>query len=405
MDQQKKTNFRQIPPQPHYTYPAVTSEDEISLVDLWLVLVKRKNLFLTVVLVVFVLGCGFSLKAWRLPNYAYSTVVEPAKYPQKTEDSFSYIFVEPLEQVIAKLKQIIIPSIVSKSGGLLGVSVTHSQGTNMIVLKSRGAMDDSNIHRQLHRSIFDALRESQKDLLEPIVRESKVDLEQKKIELEQLENPKLYKLELDKQSSHILQAQNTLTTLKDDYRALLESKKLISGREKFLGKQINELQKLSNDAASNRLQVLQRPNDETHAMTLMLIDNEIQRIRYRLADYEKELFFGLKNEKSELENKLVKNVRSQEMQSKQVELLQQELDKLKIIREKEIKLKQGAIKVSEEFHKKIRITPAFKIAQRSLKPVGLKPLLILALSLVLGGMLGACAVFVGAFIAKVREVS
>jgi len=165
-------------------------------------------------------------------------------------------------------------------------------------------------------------------------------------------------------------------------------------------------------------------------MAMLMLDNETQQNRLRLANLEERLFIDQKNERETLENKLEDNRREQEVQRKVLEKTQGELVKLSVenkrdqeakspeiavLKEKIAKLEadnRRAVEAQKETVrdlgtkiKNLRETRALLPPVASVESIGPGKFFIVVLSIVLGGLLGIFAAFLAEFINKAREAA
>jgi len=195
-----------------------------------------------------------------------------------------------------------------------------------------------------------------------------------------------------------------------------------------LKKQIRDLEKQNNEAMQQRSKAAGNVTNAPAAMTLMMIDNEIQKNKTRLASLEERLFIDQMNAREALEKTLEDNRRTQDVQAKVIESARDELAKLSLdnkraqqrlipqiteITERIKKAKadhtrsvdiQGQkIKEIETRLQNMKETRALIEPVRSLKPVSSGGKLILLVALMLGLVLGIMGAFVVEFMDKVRE--
>jgi len=136
------------------------TDDEISLVELWLVLVRRWKTVAIVFSLCLVLGTIIALSTPT--KFLFSTTIELALVNSK--------LVEPVASVLAKLKQSHIPQVLGaeKGGELFEVDANSPRRSKMLVLTSSGLATNTAAIRGLHRSILDLLIKEQRALVEAL---------------------------------------------------------------------------------------------------------------------------------------------------------------------------------------------------------------------------------------------
>ncbi len=136
------------------------ADDEISLVELWLVLVKRWKIVCIIFSLSLTLGVIIALSTPI--KFLFSTTVELAQVNSK--------LVESIGSVLAKLKHSHIPQVLGteKDGELFEVEANNPRGSKMLVLTSLGLATDAEVIRRLHHSILDLLIKDQRALAEAL---------------------------------------------------------------------------------------------------------------------------------------------------------------------------------------------------------------------------------------------
>jgi len=163
-------------------------------------------------------------------------------------------------------------------------------------------------------------------------------------------------------------------------------------------------------------------------MAMLLIDNELQQNRTRLATLEERLYIDLENQHSELQKEINDNTRAQtqqlalidekerklekyrvenrldvEMQKSQIALMTAQMSKIPADREQTLEdIKQRITNLNEQLSN-ILDTKTVTQPIRSQVPTGTSRRLIVFLAGVLAVIFGLCSVFIAEFVCKVRE--
>jgi len=133
--------------------PAYYRDDEISLVDLWIAIARRKLLVLAVFSVIVTLGL---IAAFTLPkSYTYSTAIQTSKYWNGSD----YAQLESPESVKTKLENVYISQVTLSENAEkpLEVKVENPKNSPLIVLKSKAAEVDATRAQTIHNSIVQAI--------------------------------------------------------------------------------------------------------------------------------------------------------------------------------------------------------------------------------------------------------
>ena len=331
---------------------AYDPQDEISLVDLALVVWRHRRAALAMLLAVIVAGVAVALLTPK--KYTYSTTIEIGS---RVEDG-RIAPVEAPDTVLAKLRESYIPQArrryLEAHPGIekrFAVEARVPKGSQLVVLESTAPAEDGAAYRQIQEQAVQALVADHGRVFE------------------------------GQRQSLVLAKQRAESGL----QALVDEEALIKGRierletsEQWIQQQIADTQRLIEDATANRSRAVAEARDEARAMTLLMLANEVRANRARLADLQRQLQIGLVDEQDTLQNALQKNQRDQTQQQAEVQRLEQQL-------------------------RNLRETRAVVLGMQSLEPVGISRALMVLLSILLGGLLALLVPLVLEFLGRVRE--
>lgn len=337
--------------------PSRYAKDTINFVDLWLVLIRRRFILVATVLACILAGILFAFL--RPPSYAFTTTIQIGRLGlDETFKSTSLIdrSLEPPETVVAKLNQGYIPKVlaeyVAETDGrtALTIEASNPKRSQIVLLKSKAPEKESELHVTLHNKIGELLLVDHAGLIGNFERFVKLEITQERSKYE---------------------------SLLDETRALANYLELLDGTKALLEKQISEIQDLLPSTASALERALSEVSDEAKALTFLMVGNEIQQNRTRLATLEERLHVLLPQERSQLEKKIADLKRDTITQQEKISTIEARLSSVRETR--------------------LLVGPA-----RSIEPVGPDRAVILALAGVLGLILGVLAAFFAEFLAKVR---
>lgn len=329
-------------------------DDEINLVDLWLVLVRRRVVFATVAILCVVAGLLYALVVPR--DYQFSTSIEIGSRLDGSDVSL----VEPPETLLAKVNESYIP--LARQRYLLAhpdiedvpkIDARIPKGSQIIVLNSKGPESESAIHETLQQAVVDMVKKDHGRIIDVMRKESEIRQQRATAKLEEL---------------------------KDEASLLQAREKRLSDTTTLLAKQASEARADLQRAQSNRQRATGAAKDAAQAMTLLMLDSEIQSHRQRLAKLDERLQIEMADNQDELTKALADNRRAQADQQNNIAKLNIQLANL-------------------------RETRALLPPMRSTEPAGPGRSVIVLLALLLGLMLGVFAAFVVEFLAKAREQS
>ena len=337
--------------------PEYHSEDEISLVDIWLVLVKYWVLIVVVVIVCLTIGLLYALNKPAL--YEYTSSIEIGYFLKESElNGSEQVLIEQPSVLAAKINGNYIPLVMrdylSKHpdvGNVPDVQAQLAKGSQIVLLSSKGAKEDVEIHLGLHQSVLENVQDSHQKTFTLLTQKAEMQQEQVRADLDGLKDA----------AEHIQLRQKRIAEL-----------------SAFLSRQAEQTRIDLRHARENRKQVnAEVKNGSRAASILFLLDGEIFRQSERLINIEERLRIELPDSKDSLKKELADNLRAQKIQQNMVTKRDGQLTNL---------LKTGML------------TPT----TRSKKAIGTRVELIIGLSLMLGLMLGVFAAFFAEFLGKVR---
>lgn len=162
-DQESDSRKELVYVRPVADYP-YSENDEISLIDLWLVLMKRKWMILGITALCVVLGAGY---AWMQPVvYEYRTSIELARI---SKGSNSLELVSPRDENFVLLKNVIIPaqrkSLFKEEESKPRVEIEKQETDYSLMLKSAAEPQDADKVKKLHDAVAESLEEKQEPVL------------------------------------------------------------------------------------------------------------------------------------------------------------------------------------------------------------------------------------------------
>ena len=327
-------------------------DDEIRLLDLARILVRQKKIIYVTFLVCLILGAIYAVLTPK--NYRYSTTIEIGSV---MEDGKTTLIDLP-GTLLAKINEAYIPYVIEqftnknkKDESIYEIRARIPQGSEVIVLESNASEDKEKILMDLHWEVVDLVKRNHKRVFDIIKKEMGVELNK---------------------------SENKLASFQDRQKVLISDLKRLDRTAKLLNKQVEDLKVLVEDAIQNRQQARTQISDESRAMTLLMIDNEIQQNTQRLAALEERLYVGLPRERDYINNLIAENSREQQEQSADI-----------------AKIKMALINMRES---RALIAP-----MKSVKPVGTSKRMIFITSIVGGLIAGLVAAFFLEFINNIQR--
>jgi len=327
-------------------------EDEISLIDLWLVLMKHRTLIVTVIVLSVLAGTMFAVLTPA--KYQYSTSIELGTRLSGEK----VVVIESPETLLAKIQESYIPQVRqqylsehSVVGRVPKIEARIPKGSQIIVLSSEGPESGRAVHKAIQQSVMNMVETDHNRITDVLRKETEI-----------LQNRAVAKLE----------------ELKDDAILIQAREKRLEDISVLLANQAKDVRDDLARARADRANAIKQTKDESRALTLMMLDNGVQQYRQRLAEIDERLKIKVVDSRDMLARQLANNRRAQLSQQDTV-----------------IKLK---IQLAN-----LRETQALMPPMRSPEATGPGGSLIVVLALVLGLMLGVFAAFFAEFLSRVRN--
>jgi len=434
-------------------------DDEISLIDLWLVLTKRRNIFLAIVLAFLAAGVTFALI--KPAVYNYSAVLQIGVMTGDGIDATPG-FIEPPANVLEKLTKSYIPLVLTsylndhpELGSAPKVKASMAKKSDLISIEVRGQETKSTEYQTILQNIIGYIQRDhqpqmdiaknkfqltlQKEMIgmsvlkNPLTLKQKqnqleIDLLQTRIKMDNLKDQRLTRITKQQLVTQKKEQTNKLAGLADEHKRLASELARLNDVDRLLEKRITELSATIANELKNRQISVSNINTGPEAMTVLLLDNQIQSNRNQLASLEERLDIKQHSLREKLNNQLKANTRSQEFHQKLLADINNKLQKIDIdnahklqqLSEKHAGFQLGLDKMQLEHQnnvliqqqkideinfklKGLRDTQPLTRPMQSLEPVGTGKKLIVIISLIAGLFVAVFCVFFLEFLSKVKE--
>lgn len=381
-------------------------DDEISLVDLWRTLVRRKSIIgvATVATVAFGLLVAFI----KPDTYVFSSTLEIGHYPTEA-GARDLAALDSVENALSKLQDGYIPEALRRymdeghEESRLRVTARNPRGSNLVVIEVKGTLDEGESILRVLNYASNQLIEDHRYLLDIQRQQLDSRLEQARLELSKYEDERMFRIQEQERLRAIERTKLELNELLQQ-QELVESRiKRLDDMQRLLEQQIKEIRQSIEVASETRRAAVANVGDPANAMTLLMIDSDIQQNRNRLATLDERLHIGLPNEFDELQKRLDDILRAQSNMKTEIEARESELERFRIDWERSTEAQRQTVRAVEARLNAARDTRVVTQPARSLEPEGPGKSIILALSLFLGLMLGVFAAFFAEFLRNARE--
>jgi len=374
--------------------------DEVSAIDLWRVLVKRKWMVAAVFALSLVAGVAQALLTKA--SYTYHTVVEIGR------DGGGKLLDSP-DTVLAKLDKAYIPQTLrdyaesNQSPERFKIDVRVPKGSELVMLESRGPANLASVYLLLQGAVADKLIQDHQRTIDQIHRQYEAELARARMRLDELQDQRIFTVQEKALQGDIARGKQKIESLKDQAKLLETQQKRLDETKHLLGQQISESKALLAVVTENRGRAVNEATNEAKAMTLLMIDSSIAESRSRVAGLEERLYIGLENERERLGKQLADDRREQATEAGTVGELEGKLVKLRVDHERDIALQQQTIAEIEAKIAVLRGTHPLLAPMRSLEPTGTGRRSIVAVAAVLGLIGGLFLVFVVEFLQNARN--
>lgn len=326
-------------------------ENEISLTDLWIVLVKRK----WIVLVTFFVVTLTSIAAVSFIPYSYThtTTVKLGYFMESGKD----IYLDTPEAVRLTVQEIYIPIAINEyyknypeDRQQHKVNVRTLKEIGIIILESEAAELNRLAVLSIQKGISRLLINDQK---------RKVDALNDEINRE------------------VLRTQYDLEELNDAVSLITADIERNKKLEAFIHSQINDLNKSIKTADGNRERILNNIGKGTNSTLLYFVNDELNRSQIRLDRLQERLLIGLNKERDALNYALASNLRSKTE-------------------------KEHAVLAIEDKLKDVQPASIVELPGKSRRRTGMHRPTIFVMAAFLGLFLGILLAFVCEFVANLR---
>ncbi|MCF6324804.1 MAG: hypothetical protein L3J89_10875 [Gammaproteobacteria bacterium] len=342
-------------------------EDEISIIDLWLILARYKWLIVSAMIVSMALVVAVML--FEKEQYSYVSTIELAStnIPGAAETLGGVLV--PLESSVvslSKLNQVYIPLVLSvhrdKNKGLdikieaARLSEQKTGNNQLVVLTSIGSVPGA-VQRVMHEEILGMLSKDHDRLIAPQRRglENQLKVQRRELAimqepmllvhnrqvlldrliksemtLERLEMPLTIEVKKERAKQAIEAAEQSLATLHRGEVLLTKRRSQFETERRLLEKEILDLDGQIKQALQRSVSVVAEASDGVDGVALLLIDNVIQGNRSRLAELEQRLVIAFPQRELVMENDLLASREGRLQAKKKIDLMKKEFDLIKI---------------------------------------------------------------------------
>ncbi len=435
-------------------------DDEISLLDLWMVLIKRRNLLLAIILVF--LAAGITGAILKTKAYDYSAVLQIGVLGAVSGGDKGAAFIDSPDNVLTKLSKSYIPLAMSQFlqdnpeiNGAPKITAKMSKNSDLITLEARGAEKNADHYLDVIQRVIGLIQKDHQPQMDIVKNSYELSLEREKMVMDELKNPLTLQLKKKKFEMDFLQSDLRMKNLQDQrlirvakqqlvmniknhknsLQSLVERQKQLKSEiirlndvDRLLEKRAVELSDTIQNELKSRQLTVSKVKTGPEAMTVLLLDNQIQTNRNLLAEIEERLNITQPSLREKLHDQIKKNTRSQVNHKKMIADTNEKLQKMDIDNsqaQQTAELRQSSLKLNmdkmlQDYEKSLimqqqkidtisynlkglRDTQTLTAPMQSLEPVGMGKSVIVVISLCTGLFIGIFCVFFLEFLSKVKE--
>ncbi|MCG5547588.1 hypothetical protein [Halorhodospira halochloris] len=443
-----------------------TADDEISLIDLWLVLLRRRWVIVGVFAATTALG-----SAYALTQDSEERFVTPVQIGQYMDEEGNINSLEPAQQLVTRLSESVLPAMRHRLATELAeedpdldthqeaappsIKVTLPDEENhegLLLLRSSAPLANTPEVELFHNNVLDLINEQHNNLLdiektrfESIIANEKMEIDELIAEryqrLQDLEN-KLegakddideiaseHSIQKQKLEHHIADAEARIEGFEKQQEQIQEKIARLEQRREFLQGRETTLSELISDFRPAELRSLEDTESLSNVATGMMLRGSLTaNLHYQLSAVREELSLGLDERRSELEDRLLRN--QYNLQTVQRELAERRNEAAQLedrferkkseaerkLAERELRLEQFEERFDREVQRKRNELRVLERRQDHFQPTSASVIaanigsgddrrsLIAALSAVLGLMLGVFGAFFAELHNRAREM-
>ncbi len=360
------------------------NDEELTLTDIALILLRYKYIIISFFVFGIILGAfGYLMKT---PTYSYYVNLEIGKIFPLTDLNKDNIAFKPLEErssILAKLKDVYIPGALYSSKNAknnkknkLNIKVEMPRKSNIVKIETRTKPENEKHARSTLEKIALRLVEDHnvKQLFFLRIPLEKM-LEKTRMELKRLSEPSYIKSKVENYKNQIIKMQHSIKQLENDKKLILFRIENISKKEAILRRKLDYLTRHIASADSLRRKSIAEVKDEAHAMTLLLLNNEIRHNQAQKTKTEEQLYIEIPEQRERLQKSLEDIDRKIKRLMSSIKSAKLQIEKITADYKHDLEHARWRITIIEKQLKNIDALKTRLVAppMRSLDPVGLKP--------------------------------
>jgi len=384
------------------------ADDEISLVDLWLVLWKHRKLVLAIIVLSLVVGLAVALL--KPKEYRYAATVEIGTTVVDTGHGLDTKLIDTPETALAKLQKSFIPSVVQAyttqhqlDPRKIQLTASIPEKSQLIEIAGKGTDQQGAAYKAMIADVVGKLVDDHQRIMQAVQARYKARLAQASIKLETLQDPTNLKLKKLDVEQAIRSEQNQIDNIKEQISFLKSKDKRLDNADRIIKVQVNQIQSRLKSNRDAQSKALKSARDEATALTTLMVSNEVLQSQRRLADLQERLEVTQPNLRQQLQDKIATLNRESEVHKQKIAALQDKLTKIANDNQRDISLQEQNVSELKSRLDSLRETRALSEPYKSFQPTGMARRVVLVLFGVLGVFLAVLAAFLIESIGSARD--
>jgi len=365
---------------PEHYQPA----DEISLFDLWNVLIRHR---LIIVFSVLLLGGGAAAYGLlRKETYNFRTAIEIGSYVADRQEGKVREFVEEPSIVKHKLEEVYVPYVISQQkstgdeAGIKSIDVSTKEDSAVFVLSTEAQPTSDKAVKRVHQHVVDLLIKDHDRITQTLRQQQQAKIASAQAELNHFIDKRVRSVAMMKLKSKLEDAKRQLSAMADNHRRHMQDLKdklkmarlhaenvkgdayevklarlkqkvqdaemhisdlegkrsllqqrvdRLTDRRKLTQAQMDQARKTIEQLRSSQDNMAASVKDGSDTMAAMLIGTQVEKAEDRLWDLRRSLSVSLPDKRDELQSKLEQTGRDLESAKSELAARQKELKEYK----------------------------------------------------------------------------
>ncbi len=345
---------------PQYLAAAWQEDDEVSLVDLWLMLRRYRRVFWSVFAAVLAAGVAFVLLAYQ-ERHALNTAIQIGTI----ESGGKIVKLESPESLKGKLTSAIVPAVTAKwlkknpDLERFKTEVSSPKNSDIVIVRNKVSDAQLAVFTAFQQAVADAVLKDHQQLVALYQSNIRDQLIAARARLQELEDPRTLQMQLDQLKLQFQAAERKLQHLQETEKIIAKG-----GKEAVLRSMTDE----------QKQQVFNKRGE---------VDDRVLQARY--------------------EEILLNNRVQQDQQAHAVEETRLKFDEVKLAHQRKVEAQQRTVDSLQSRLDAFNVSRVVSPPVRSVAPAGLSRKLMLVLVVFAAGFAAFVAVLLALFRDKVRE--